>query len=419
MNSHLHWVPHVPPDWCVKPLRALCDYVVSNVDKVPVDGEQVVRLCNYSDVYNNEFITPQLEFMVSTATVDEVRKFCLLVDDVIITKDSESWDDIGVPAIVVETADDLVCGYHLALLRSRAASLSGRFLFRCLQAKVLRLQLELAANGVTRFGLSKSDIGSMRLPVPPLATQVAIAKYLDRETARLDALLAAKQRLLDLLAEKRKAIIATAVTRGLDSKAKMRNSVVPWLGEIPSHWCLAPLRWYFRIGSGEFIATDEVASEPDSTHPIPVIGGNGVAGYATSANTVDRQSIVVGRVGAQCGNVHIVKGAAWVTDNALLLREIREYDVEYLALVLRQRDLNSIANKTAQPLITGSMVTELRGPLPPMDEQRAIVEHIACETTKLDAVRAATERTIALLKERRAALIVAAVTGQVNVEVLV
>jgi type I restriction enzyme S subunit len=258
-------------------------------------------------------------------------------------------------------------------------------------------------------------IGSIPIPVPPRSAQRAIIDFLDRETARLDALVAAKQRVLDLLAEKRKAIIATAVTRGLDPKVKLRNSGVPWLGEIPAHWDIVPFRWYFRIGSGDFIATDEVASEQDSTRATPVIGGNGIAGYCSSANTTDDQSIVIGRVGAQCGNVHVVNGAAWVTDNALLLRNIREYVVEYLALVLRQRDLNSIANKTAQPLITGSMVTDLRGPLPTIDEQRAIVDHIAREATKLDAVRAATERTIALLKERRSALIAAAVTGQLDV----
>ena len=102
-----------------------------------VDGEPAVRLCNYSDVYNNELITEHIDFMACTATEDEIRKFGLLVDDVIITKDSESWDDIGIPALVVETADDLVCGYHLALLRPHETALSGRFLLRCLQAKVL------------------------------------------------------------------------------------------------------------------------------------------------------------------------------------------------------------------------------------------------------------------------------------------
>ena len=98
-------------------MRSAATYVVSNVDKVPDDNEIPIRLCNYTDVYNNEFITPDLDLMQATASEAEISKFGVAVDDVIITKDSESWDDIGVPALVRETAGDLVCGYHLALLR--------------------------------------------------------------------------------------------------------------------------------------------------------------------------------------------------------------------------------------------------------------------------------------------------------------
>ena len=152
------------------------------------DDEIPARLCNYADVYNNEFITPALDFMQATASETEIAKFGVAVDDVIITKDSESWDDIGVPALVRETVGDLVCGYHLALLRPFRQKMDGGFLFRCLQAKPVRVQLELAASGVTRFGIPESEIGTMKLPVPPLVQQRAIADYLDRETMRLDAL---------------------------------------------------------------------------------------------------------------------------------------------------------------------------------------------------------------------------------------
>jgi type I restriction enzyme, S subunit len=194
--SLLDWAAELPDWWEAKPLRSTADYVVSNVDKVPDEHELSVRLCNYTDVYNNEFITLALDFMQATASEDEIAKFGLVVDDVVITKDSESWDDIGVPALVRESANDLVCGYHLALLRPHKKKMDGAFLFRCLQAKPIRVQLELAANGVTRFGIPKSEIGAMMLPVPPLPQQRAIVDYLDRETARLDALAAAKEGVL-------------------------------------------------------------------------------------------------------------------------------------------------------------------------------------------------------------------------------
>jgi type I restriction enzyme S subunit len=241
-----HWDRVLPPCWSAVPLKAVALYEVSNVDKVPEEGETPVRLCNYVDVYKNEFINLGLDFMRSTATKDEISKFGLRVDDVVITKDSESWDDIGVPALVTETADDLVCGYHLAIVRPEPNRILGRFLFRCLQARPIRLHLELASIGVTRFGLPKGEIGRLLLPVPPLDQQHTIVAYLDRETGLLDGLIAAKNQLLGLLAEKRQTLVNRAVLRGVIPEASLRDSGVPWLGQIPAHWDVERSKWIFR-----------------------------------------------------------------------------------------------------------------------------------------------------------------------------
>lgn len=427
MTGHLAWMQRLPSRWRVKPLRAVSNYVVSNVDKIPVDGELPVRLCNYSDVYNNEFISLRLDFMACTATEDEIRKFGLLVDDVIITKDSESWDDIGIPALVVETAEDLVCGYHLALLRPQEAALSGRFLLRCLQAKVLRLQLELAANGVTRFGLPKSDIGAMRLPVPPLESQLAIADFLDRETARIDALVGAKQRLLGLLTEKRKAIIATAVTRGLDPKAKLRDSGVPWLREIPAHWELRRAKYLFRQSALPLATGDEIVTcfrdgqvtlrrnrrEDGFTNADLEVGYQGIRQGQLVLHSMDAfaGAIGVSDSDGRCSPEYIICDPL---DGGVIVPE-------YFGPLLRTMALAGFiqascpAVRERAPRIRFNNLGEMYLPVPPQEEQRAVVAHIARETAKLDAVRAATERTIALLKERRSALIAAAVTGQLDV----
>ena len=196
----------------MKPLGTVADCLMSNVDKHHAEGEQTVRLCNYMDVYRNEYIHPDMELMLATASEGERARFGLLVDDVVITKDSESWEDIGVPALVTETAEDLVCGYHLALLRPKPDVMLGRFLFRLLQARPVQVQLEFAAKGMTRFGLSKSDIKKTLLPVPPLSTQAVIADHLDGRTAQLDALSSAATNTIELLKERRIAVISAAVT---------------------------------------------------------------------------------------------------------------------------------------------------------------------------------------------------------------
>lgn len=439
MTGHLAWMQQLPSGWRVKPLRAVSNYVVSNVDKIPVDGERWVRLCNYSDVYSNEFISPRLNFMACTATEDETRKFGLLVDDVIITKDSESWDDIGIPALVVETAEDLVCGYHLALLRPYDGAVSGRFLFRCLQAKVLRLQMELAANGVTRFGLPKSDIGAMRVPVPPLKQQLAIADFLDRETARIDALVAAEERLLDLLAEKRKALIANAVTRGLDPKVKLRDSGVPWLGEIPAHW--EALRVRHLILSLDQGWSPEAENREPSIDEWGVLKLNAVSQGVfdpTVAKTLLARMDPRPGIEVHAGDVLITRAnTPSLVGDACFVAETRprlmlcdliyrlriklqcvdgRFLVNFLVTAGRiHPEMAARGTSNSMVKLSQEHIKDWWVPLPPLDEQHAIVEYIARETAKLDAVRAATERTITLLKERRSALIAAAVTGQIDV----
>ena len=423
--THLAWVDALPKSWAAKPLRATADYVVSNVDKVPADDEVPVRLCNYTDVYNNEFITLALDFMQATATVTEIAKFGLAVDDVAITKDSESWDDIGVPALVRETAEDLVCGYHLALIRPRKQQMDGAFLFRCLQAKPVRVQLELAANGVTRFGIPKSDIGAMTLPVPPIAQQRAIADYLDRETARLDALVAAKERVLGLLAEKRRALITRAVTRGLDPRAPLRDSGIPWLGEIPAHWETRKVAWLFR-------ERDE-RGEPDL--PLLEVSINTgvvlrefseerIESAAADFNTykVARQGdVVFNKMRMWQGAVGVAPQDGLVSPDYVVAAPTGLLTPQHVGQLFRTAAFSAECARRSHGIVWDRLRLYWEGfreivlPMPRREEQNEIVGHIGSETAKLDQLRAATDRTIVLLKERRAALIAAAVTGQIEV----
>lgn len=431
----------LPDDWEAKPLRSAAAYVVSNVDKVPDDDETPVRLCNYTDVYNNEFMTLAIDFMHATASEAEIAKFGLAVDDVLITKDSESWDDIGVPALVRETAGDLVCGYHLVLLRPLKCVMDGAFLFRCLQAKPVQVQFELAANGVTRFGIPKSEIGTIRLPVPPLPQQRVIADYLDRETARLNALIAAKKRVLALLAEKRRALVTRAVIRGLDPGAPLRDSGISWLGEIPAHWRIVRLR---------FLVTDiEQGWSPEAAMVGPGIDEWGVLKLSAvnrghfdekEAKTLPsdappRSSLEVhpGDVLVTRSNTPMLVGDACfveTTRSKLMLSDIiyrlavrtniidGKYMVSFLVLPVGRVQIENDARGTSASMVKISQehIKNWWIPVPPVAEQRSIIAALACQTRVIDQARASIERTIVLIKERRAALIAAAVTGQIDIE---
>ena len=161
-----------------RPLGELVELRVSSVDKKSKPNEKPVRLCNYTDVYYNSAIRCNMSFMRATASEREVTKCKLLPGDVVITKDSEKYDDIGVPALVVDDIPDLVCGYHLAILRPNTACIDGRYLFYAISARNIQRKFHYLANGITRFGLRKADIGLVEVPLPSLEEQRAIANTL-------------------------------------------------------------------------------------------------------------------------------------------------------------------------------------------------------------------------------------------------
>ncbi len=428
MSSHLDWIDTLPDEWQVKPLHAVADSMVSSVDKLVSDDESPVRLCNYTDVYHNEFITPDLDFMHATASAQEIERFGVAAGDVLITKDSESWDDIGVPALVVETADDIVCGYHLALLRPRKNTIHGAFLFRCLQARPVQVQLELAANGVTRFGLPKSGLRAACIPVPPLPQQRAIADHLDRETARLDALVAAKQRLLDLLAKKRRAVITRAVTRGLDPHAPMHDSGVP--ATVSS----SQRRLKYLASINDDVLGEETAADFDMQYiDIGNVDSSGRISELASYRFEDAPSrarrrvrdgdVIISTVRTYLQaitQIHEPPANLVVSTGFAVVRPRRDlFDARYCRFALREPTFLAEVEKRSvgvnYPAINATDLADIPVFVHTLPQQRAIADYLERETERLDALMAKVRQAIDLVEERRAALIAAAATGQLDV----
>ena len=215
-DSRVEWLGEVPEHWEVRRVANIADMRVSNVDKHVREGEEPIRLCNYIDVYHNDRIRGDIAFMSASATKAEIQRFHMAIGDVLLTKDSEDWTDIGVPALVEYTAADLVCGYHLAMLRPNGAFLDAGYLFRALGESGVSRQFRVAANGVTRYGLSRHAIRSVRIPLPPVVKQRAIVRFLDRADRRIQRHVSAAHRQIALLREYRTRLIADVVTGKLD-----------------------------------------------------------------------------------------------------------------------------------------------------------------------------------------------------------
>jgi type I restriction enzyme S subunit len=174
------------------PLRHVADVVISNVDKKSVAGETAVRLVNYTDVYYGDIITPVQTLMSATASEEQIRRFGVRTGDTIITKDSETPEDIAIPAYVGAAEPDMVCGYHLAIIRPHLG-VHPRFLNWAMHSIQTREQASMAANGMTRYGISQGAIRSLRLPVPPTDQQRRIADFLDDQVTRIDNIIKARR----------------------------------------------------------------------------------------------------------------------------------------------------------------------------------------------------------------------------------
>lgn len=424
--SGVEWLGDVPEHWEVKRLKYLTEISTSGVwgddPDSENDGYPIATTANISP--QGEIDLPGMHRRLLSK--EEFRKGRCRPGDTIVVKSSGSASSVvsGKCAMVRPEHGEICYSNFTLRVRPIESLLHPFFTWSFLSSGIVRAQVRLMVSTTTYPNLQVPEPISFLVPLPPPAEQRSIAGFLNRETGRVDRLVAKKRELIERLKEKRTALISRTVTRGLPpavaraaglpADPPLKASGFEWLGEIPKHWRVMALKWRSRCRSGDSIATDEVTLDPTPERSIPVIGGNGVMGYCERSNC-DQPVLVVGRVGALCGNVHQLAPPAWIADNALVMpTDSATFSQEYLAAVLRTRNLNELADKTAQPLITGTRVRNERVPVPPLPEQAAIAAYLDAETAKLDALVGKVEEAIERLQKYRTALITAAVTGKID-----
>lgn len=426
--------PGLPEGWREERLHDVAKLRTSNVDKKSEDGEQAVRLCNYVDVYKNDKVTMALNFMEATATQVQVERFALVVGDVVITKDSETPDDIGVPALIAETAPDLVCGYHLTIVRPNPNDIVGAYLFYAIASRLSAYQFYLAANGVTRYGLTYQGTKNLRIALPSISEQRQIAAFLDWKTGQIDALIGKKKALLEKLKEKRLAVITQAVTRGLNPTAPLRDSGTPWLGMVPEHWKVRRLK--FTAKEPLQYGANEAAELDDPEWPryirITDIKDDGTLHEDTFRSLppevaepylLEDGDLLLARSGATVGKTfQYLKTWGTAAYAGYLIRfrvEPTLLSARFAYYFLRSQVywacINASLIQATIQNFSAEKYADIKIPLPPFEEQERIV--IALETHKeqLDRLEGAASQAIDRLTEYRTALITAATTGKIDV----
>lgn len=408
-------LPELRRGWRYQPLKHVADVRFSSVDKHSLPEEEPVRLCNYLDVYRNEKITEGLDFMTATATKKEKHRFSLRMGDVLMTKDSEDPHDIGVPALVAEALRDVICGYHLALLRPDEKVLFGPFLQRALAAPGIRDQFFSKAVGVTRFALGLSEIGDSVIPLPALDVQRAIAAFLDRKTAAIDALIAKKERLIGLLQEKRQALITSRVLP--PTEARWDPTRLGWLlREVRTPVHVEPTATYAEIGvrshgKGTFHKEPLTGSQLDEKKVFWVVPGalvfNIVFAWERAVAIVTEQDR--GRIASHRFPMYVP-----VADSCDV-RFIRFLLLSDFGRFLLDRNSPGAAGRNKTLDRWSLMREEIL--IPPLAVQRQVADSIERDTAATVALSEKLLLQIQRLKDYRQSLISAAVTGKLDIPI--
>lgn len=258
-----------------------------------------------------------------------------------------------------------------------------------------------------RQGMNFDDLRKLDVLLPQQIQQQSIATYLDQKCGEIDELITLQEEMITKLQSYKQSVITEAVTKGLDKNVPLKDSGIEWIGEFPEHWKVVKIKYLAKIKSGDSISSNEIIQEGI----YEVYGGNGLMGYCNKKN-VNGFNIIIGRVGALCGNVRLISESKYITDNALILNCFDNALYPYMYIMLKAANLNNLNTSNAQPLITGSKVLNVSLPIPPLSEQQSITDYLDRKCSEIDELISIKQQKIEKLKDYKKSLIFECVTGK-------
>jgi type I restriction enzyme S subunit len=420
-DSGVDWLGEMPGHWRISALKHLADYQNGypfKPEEWSDEGRPIIRIAQLTSGAEPNFFDGEIDKRNLVNNGDLLFSWSASIDAYI-------WDQ-----------KDAWLNQHIFKV-SPDSGVSKKFLFHLIRYLAPKLA-DIDAHGSTMRHIKKESL-AQHVALPPLSEQGAIANFLDLETEKIDVLISEQQRLVELLAEKRQAVISHAITKGLNPNAKMKDSGIEWLGDVPEHWVVMPLKrdlqfltsgsrgWadhyaddgalFIRIGN---LPRNDIHLDLSDIQRVDV--PNGTEGERTKVQAGD----VLFSITAYLGSVAIVPEdleTAYVSQHVALARlssqTLFPSWVAYLTLsFVGKTYLETQGYGGAKVQLSLDDVRNIPMLVPSLDEQRTIVSFLEAETTKLDTLTAEASRAIELLQERRSALISAAVTGKIDVRTL-
>jgi type I restriction enzyme S subunit len=443
-DSGVDWLGEIPEGWEIQRLASLGRFTASGIDKLSKKGESPVKIINYTDVYKNlnYRITNEFRFMIVTTPESNRKKHLVKKGDLIFLPSSETFEDLGLCALIDETLENTSFSYHVLRFEFNK-EIDHNFKKYFTNNKKVLIQFSRSGTGSIRKTLSRNDFRNSLVIIPLLPEQTAIANFLDEKTSKIDQAIAKKEKMIALLKERKQIIIQNAVTGKVVwsekeqkmiplalSEVKGKDSGVEWIGEIPKHWEVKRLKnvcqintdtlpdnTYFNfrfnyvdIGSVSFengieeTESFDFKSAPSRARRLAKNGDTIISTVRTYLKAIDF-------VSEEKSNLIYSTGFAVLSPTGILNTFL--YHFVRSNAFTEQVMVNS--KGMSYPAINSTGISRLSLTIPPIEEQGEVGLHIKSKSIKIDEIIDLQHTQIEKLKEYKATLIDSAVTGKIKI----
>jgi type I restriction enzyme S subunit len=431
-DTGVEWIGKIPEEWDLSKIKYIPKYEYKSfVDgdwiESPYITDEGIRLIQTGNIGIGSYKEQGYRY-ISEDTFKDLNCTEVYPNDVLICRLA---GPVGRACLAPSLTERMITSVDVCILKPKD-NIDRRYLVYILSYDGYLQEADFLARGGTRQRISRTQLGNINILLPPTDQQKSIANFLDQKTAEIDGLIADKEKLIELLQEKRQAIITETVTKGLNPNVKMKDSGIEWIGEIPEHWNVEPIKYmvktiqtgttpttknddYFDgdiqwFTPGDFHGSKELYEASRKISNLAVIDNE--------ARLFPKNTVMIVGIGATVGKVAKlgVEGSFNQQITGLIVNEQRlNCDYLYYWLYINQETIKNISNYTTLPIINNEFVKNFECLSLPLDEQQAIVNYLNQKTSEIDDLILKIRLQIQKLKEYRQSLISEAVTGKIDV----
>lgn len=402
-DSGIEWLGDIPSHWDTTRFKFCCDRVVVGIAEAATHAyaDEGVPILRSTNIRENGLDTQNILF-IKQFFADQNESKYLYENDIITVRTGYP----GISSVVPAELDKSQCFTNLISTPNK--KFDPHFLTFFLNSDIGKSYFELLGWGSAQKNISVPILQNFYLATPILSEQKLVVNFLDHEIAKIDSLISKQEKLIELLKEKRQAVISHAVTKGLNTDVAMKDSGVEWLGQVPEHWLIGRLKNVLSIKNGRDYKSVEVEEGG-----YPVYGSGGIF-KRSSDYLYDGVSILFGRKGT-IDKPLLVKGRFWTVDTMFYSELAKNICSEYVYFQSLGFPFDKLSTNTALPSMTQEDLLNLGFAIPPIQEQIEISKFIAEYLEKNHSLMEKAKQAIQLMQERRTALISSAVTGKIDV----